>query len=949
MEDAGDYRQALIWAQRHYWIAIRRESAGARTTGQRYTFGWKITGKISIEPLVVIALNGVDRSNCKRNAQGQTDVGGPAASGNSSDYRLDSTLRRVSRGWREVADEHPTWRSLCTMFDPYLILARPRLHLNPAQVPSQPPLNADTFRRIIRATCLVCAVSYPNGHLYRQRMSKIPQPPTYPTPSAFWGIIPACAVHRPLSFCGRCLRSEPATLRLQINGPHLALAPLAVNERDTELVRCLDLRTSSGAGIRAVCGACRGERIRAELIRGRGANMAPWMGSGFWDWDYDGADVWSVPWDGGLSRRDADRLLSSEEVAGVVNQYIEYGDWTVREAIEEMEERVWMRWWTKANEMEGLVRATAKLQRMEERAAEPLDTDDESDEDDDLLSLSDEFGLRDMIFQDWARNRILEGIWISPHMDITQYHTSASSNPELRHMPSRWAPRHPFGRVQRTPPTLPREFRCTTPISPTFTSPPPPPPNRISYNLARAWEATMRSIIGPAIANIVSRIVKECKVAEEVLQAGIDDQARRDSLRAQCVLAHGESDPCKAVSRFNADRLMEVLRGPEPWVEGGGWDDIYIDWDDGDLTMMLDRESTTPHNPEDYEPNDLREYEPCSTPRDLDHTNPREREPSLTPSSVAPTLRESVAPSPPPSTISAQSPHPTSPSELARSPEELRRPSPHDLARSPEGMRRPSPSDMRRSSPPQSSPSDLQRSSPVSTTPSPEALTSPSTMRTTPSPPPMEGKKLVGEVEGPEMFAPGAESGFVPGSRDGIFIPTTAPLQPVSPRLSRSKPLHPIPLVPHCPHYLGQHTKTVLEMLWREATGGLWMCRCTICSRAMSVQGVPTVQQPQTIPYPQSQAVAYPQAQYHQTQTPQYQQTLPYQQAQAFAYSQPQGLPDLDYAPADNWNLEPMQVEDPEVEVEGKGKGVAGRRSRERDEIEDRGERKRIRCEAGVV
>ncbi|KDN47939.1 hypothetical protein RSAG8_03359, partial [Rhizoctonia solani AG-8 WAC10335] len=472
--------------------------------------------------------------------------------------RVLATLRRVSRGWREVADEHPTWRMLCTMCpipQPYLVLARPRLN-NPTQVPSQPPLNADAFRRIIRATCLVCAISCPDGHIYRRLMARGPPSLTYPTPSSMWGIIPACAVHRPLSFCGRCLRSEPASLGLThyTITPHLALAPLAANERDPEFVRCLDLRTGSGAGIRAVCGACRDERIRAELVRGRGANMAPWMGSGFWDWDFDGADVWSVPWDGGLSRRDADRLLRSEEVEGVVTQYVEYGDWTVREAIEEMEERVWMRWWTKANEMEGLVRATAKLQRMEERAAEPLDTDDESDEEDDLLSLSDEFGLRDMIFQDWARNRILEGIWLSPHIDINQYHAQASTNPEFRHMPPRWAPRHPLGRVHRTPPTLPRVFNWAVPVTPrdardphdqrrTYARAPanfylsnPPPPSRIAYSLARAWEQTMRSIIGPAITNIVSRIVKECKVAEEVIQAGIDDLVKRDAIYMQCVL-----------------------------------------------------------------------------------------------------------------------------------------------------------------------------------------------------------------------------------------------------------------------------------------------------------------------------------------------------------------------------------------------------------------------------
>ncbi|CAE6492646.1 unnamed protein product [Rhizoctonia solani] len=803
--------------------------------------------------------------------------------------RVLTTLRRVS------PDEHPTWRTLCMIIDPTMAHTRPR-HLNPTQVPSQPPLNAGTFRRIIRATCLVCAVTCPDVYTYRRRVSRVPQPPTYPTPSSMWGIIPACAVHRPLSFCGRCLRSELATLGLY--GNHIGLAPLAANERDPEFVRCLDLRTSSGAGIRAVCGACRHERIRAELIRGRGANMAPWMGSGFWDWDYDGADVWSIPWDGGLSRRDADRLLRSEEVAGVVTQYVEYGDWTVREAIEEMEERVWMRWWTKANEMEGLVRATAKLQRMEERAAEPLDTDDESDEEDDLLSLSDEFGLRDMIFQDWARNRILEGIWLSPHMDINQYYAQASTNSEFRHMPSRWAPRHPFGRVQRTPPTLPRPFTCTVQIAVrdardphdsrrAYTRVPanfylsnPPPPSRISYNLARAWEQSMRSIIGPAITNVVSRIVKECKVVEEFIQAGIDDPIRRESVRAQCILAHGESDPCKAVSRINADRLVDILRGPEPWVEGGGWEDVYVDWDEPDLTMRYER---------------------------------REREPSLTPSSVAPTLRESVAPSPPPSTISAQSPHP---SDLQPSPDVL-----NDLSQS--NMGDPGPNDL-----PQSSPSD-QRSSPLSTTPSPEALTSPSTMRTTPSPPPMDGKK------GSEESVEGV---FATRTADGIFIPATTPFQPsprlathpISPRFSTCKPLHPIPLVPHCTYHLGQHTKSVLEVLWREATGGLWMCRCTICSRAMSVQGVPPVQvqQPQTGYYQQG----YNQPTYY-----------PAQQTQAFT----QGLPDLQYAPADNWNLEPMQVE-ADVEVEGKGKGVAGRRSREREEVEDRGERKRIKCEAGV-
>ncbi|CAE6388596.1 unnamed protein product [Rhizoctonia solani] len=846
--------------------------------------------------------------------------------------RVLATLRCVSRGWRDVADEHPTWRTLCSMFDPYSLYSRPRAHLDPTQVPSQPPLNAETFRRIIRATCLVCAVSCPDGYVYRRRAGRTPQTPTYPTPSVIWGIIPACAVHRPLVFCARCLRSEPTTLGLY-SAPQLALAPLAANERDMELVRCCDLRTTAGAGVRAVCGACRNERIRTELIRGRGASMAPWMGSGFWDWDYDSADGWSAPWDSGLSRRDTEKLLRSEEVAGVVNQYTEYGDWTVREAIEEMEERVWLRWWTKASEMEGLVRATARQQRMEERAAEPLDTDDESDEEDDLLSLSDEFGLRDMIFQDWARNRILEGIWLSPNIDINQYYNAASSNPEFRYLHPRLAPRHPFGRVQRTPPTLPRGFNSTTLIAVRdpqdhtrriYTRAPanfylsnPPPPARLAQPLSRAWETAMRSIIGPAISNIVARIVKECTVAEEVIQAGIErgrvdldpeqvqhmgiDPARvqrvdLESIRPQCILSRGEPDPCKVVSRIGVDRLIDILRGPEPWVEGGGWEDVYVDWEDAD--SFQDSDLATPNNFRDPEPVNI----------------PREREPSLTPSSVAPTLRESVAPSPPPSTISAQSPPPTTISAQSPRPSTISAPSPTD-----------------------------QRSSPISTTPSPEALTSPSTMLTTPSPPPIVGgKKLINDTDSyvthpqGDSFAQSHshsqnDSFHHPRSQTRTENFTPSPRLPTSPILK--KPLHPIPLIPTPGYYLGQQTKVTLEMLWREATGGLWMCRCTICTRAMQVQGVPSVQQPQNHTY----------AGYQHTQSQMY---TGYQQTQTHAGYQQQ----VQVGHLGNWNLESMHVEEPEVEVEdegkGKGKGVVGRRSREREDGEERGERKR--CKIGV-
>ncbi|KAF8756456.1 hypothetical protein RHS01_04483 [Rhizoctonia solani] len=643
--------------------------------------------------------------------------------------------------------------------------------------------------------------------------------------------------------------------------PTAHTCPLAANERDIELVRWCDLRTPAGAGVRAVCGACRHERIRTELIRGRGANMAPWMGSGFWDWDYEvSTDVCPL----GV-RPFQTRYRQIVAQRRDLNQYAEYGDWTIREAIEEMEERVWMRWWTKASEMEGLVRATARLQRMEERAAEPLDTDDESDEEDDLLSLSDEFGLRDMIFQDWARNRILE--------DINQYHS---------------VPQVPIQNFD----TSPRDWHLAIRLAMS---------NALLRPYPGAWETAMRSIIGPAISNIVARIVKECKFAEEVFQAGTErgivdpdiEQAQSmgidvgraqrvdlESIRSQCVLSRGEPDPCKVVSRIGVDRLVEILRTPEPWVEGGGWEDVYVDWEDAN--SFRDRDSATPSNfRESIAHGNFRDHGSV-TPnnfRDLESANiPREREPSLAPSSVAPTLRESVAPSPPPSTISAQSPPPTLASAQSPRPSTISAPSPTD-----------------------------QRSSPVSTTPSPEALTSPSTMRTTRALRPLSMEKGSSASRRIMKFHNLAPPAYLSHTQE------TAPSHPARSDLR----VLPWPADQgRIGNAMARGDWGVMDVSMHDMYKGDASTGCSECSAAhicrVSTDAEPDVYRKPTDPASASTSAS------------------------------------ISGRVSSGWNLEPMNVEEPEVEVEveGKGKGVVGRRSREREDGEERGERKR--CKIGV-
>lgn len=707
-----------------------------------------------------------------------------------------------------------------------------------------------------------------------------------------------------------------------------------------------------------------------------------------------------------------------------MSQYVEYGDWTVREAIDEMEERVWLRYWTKACEMEGLVRATARLQRMEERAEEvrerarqrqvfatagelglglgvqntapgldmSLDVlgneyaDEESDEDDDLLSLSDEFGLREMIFQDWARNRILEGassalmrivrllmqwlligIWLSPHLDMANYHTAASNSPEMRTLPSRVAPRHPLGSSQsRAPPTLPRQFPWTvvtgfrerddnrsTHPSPTQSSPTspqpqsqsrrtyvhcptnfylstPPPPSRLTYHLARAWEGALRGVLGPALGNVVGRVVRECEAAERVwnvlyrtrsplsnpnvyptpngeYNSSVYLSAARDetwySLRVQCPLAQGERDPCKAVARIGADRLVDILRGPEAWIEGGGWEDVSVEelvqaWEGvrteleaearvqprilADGSGAVEHESEAPIEGETQETQD-EEMSPLAPSSAHTHSNSSDLNSSDAARSPS-TMR--TTPSPPPSVDGTKRAESVVGGTPLMDPRQL------DGAESVVDL-------SEKASVVDSSERSEESGTPQSVTP----LRPPPVLPTLPI-----------------LSNSNARLPSMPARSPPLSLLKPSPKPKPSPKLS--KPLHPIPLVPTCSYHIGQQTKAAIDMLWRESTGGLWMCRCTICVRAMGVQGVPSV------PLVQNQ-----------------------NQNQAVVGNGNQGA-----MVQEQWQLNnvgagggeeihvPMEVE--EV-VEGKGKGVAGRRSRDREGDEDRGEgeRKRMKCE----
>ncbi|QRV84173.1 hypothetical protein RhiJN_12189 [Ceratobasidium sp. AG-Ba] len=684
--------------------------------------------------------------------------------------RALNALRAVSRSWRDVVDSHPIWRVLCASLDPHGPCT-PDTNNRPGNGPSHAPFNAETFggSHARRASCVR---SPARQHLFPAPSARhsLPRRASSRARTSAMSIrvrSTAARVLRPV-FAGRAIS-------LGIQAPScLSLAPLAANERDPDLTRGLDLRAGAGAGC---VWSCREERIKYELMRGHGANMASWMGTGFWDWDWEqGGDPggWAPVWsEHGLNARDANRLLRNEDVAGSPNMSsMETGPYAKRS-------KKWRnasgcvggprpaKWkvssvrphacnaWKSAEEIREREAVRAKQLQIQEDLRRQDEFDEESDEDDDLLSLSDEFGLREMIFQDWARNRVLEGIWLSPHMDMNRYHSAANTNPEMRTLPSRVAPHHPLG-APRAPPTLPRSFPYTVLVStedrrsyaqvPTnFYLSTPPPPNRLVYHLSRAWEGALRSVLAPALSNIVSRVWLSAMLPTGICPSPIQDQRQRAyaRLRDRCSLGQGERDPCRAVTRINADKLVEILRGPEPWVEGGGWEDVGT-WHE----LVLEDDGTSDEDGQ----------------------------------------------------------------------------------------------------------SDL-----ASCTPSPEALQSPSTGGT----PVMQEAELEPET---------TTTTILTNTDDHSHAPLRNPLP---------RPLHTIPLIPRCAHHIGQQTKQVIELLWKENTGGLWMCRC----------------------------------QYARVR-------WPFKAYRAFRPSSPN--PSLSLSQQETWDI-PMEVHIPErePEVEGKGKGVA--------------------------
>ena len=348
------------------------------------------------------------------------------------------------------------------------------------------------FRLIISTSCIVCRINYPftNHGLGEGRK---------PVRTVPFGVMKMCRIHkRPASaFCGVCLRD----------------APPFENEADGSLVSCVENDDAdTWPGVEATCRTCREE----ALLRRAMSNPR--------DREAVGGPRWESPdW----------------ETRQTIDTFIEMGEGTVTDVINVAVEKYWLRSNTKLPNLLSQALAASRLASREDAAAAGAggyDSDEElsdDEEDPELLSLTEDAGgIRDLAVNDWARIRILDGHWYSP---ADQYYGN---------------------RVPDKPTVVPAYHPCPWTVDDVSTHEIQHPQLELvrsevpsTFNLCdqvyRGYQRQMRLIVGPAMHNVVRKLVVECTM---------------DGM-----------DPALKATRMTVEEIGQELRNEGVWFNGVDW------------------------------------------------------------------------------------------------------------------------------------------------------------------------------------------------------------------------------------------------------------------------------------------------------------------------------------------------------------------------------------------
>lgn len=247
-----------------------------------------------------------------------------------------------------------------------------------------------------------------------------------------------------------------------------------------------------------------------------------------------------------------------------VEAFLDLGEGTINDVLSLARDKHWLRRNTKLSDMLSQAVAATRYDRtdfLDNSITGPgnpgnggYGSEGEASEDDDveLMSVQEDSGVREIAIADWARNRILDGFWISP---ADQWYGYANPGPrpdliEARH-PCPWNRgatydgaledgeantrgdgRHGAGAEFRHPRPKTIEAKC-------------PPSYQLCEQTFRAFQRQMRDILLPAMTNIVRRVVME-SAADDV-------------------------DPTLRITPMSHEEVARELRDEAVWYNGIDW------------------------------------------------------------------------------------------------------------------------------------------------------------------------------------------------------------------------------------------------------------------------------------------------------------------------------------------------------------------------------------------
>ncbi|KAH9925884.1 uncharacterized protein BXZ73DRAFT_78864 [Epithele typhae] len=485
--------------------------------------------------------------------------------------------------WRPHLESHLFWNKACALLDPCGVYNH---HLRVSAF--HPAVGSNTaapipritmyrhYRNMLDTSCTVCRINFPHNNqgLCVSGIKKGPMNPSL-------GPINVCKDHRKGgAYCGVCLREAPQN---EVEEEYAHTAP----------VYCLDNEDDeTWPRIETTCRACRSEALWRRV------NMRDQ-----WREAIDISKYASLDW----------------ETRQAVESFLDLSEGSIRDVLVIAEDKLWLRRHTKLADM--LQQAVA-AQRYASRADsnDPYGEDDASDEEDvEMLSFTEEtHNIRELALNNWARNRVLDGHWISPADEWFGSYNNGRPRFAAALHPCPWNRGAVYeGALDEGQDDEAQELEHPRPK----TVIPHPPSFTLCEHAFRAFQKQMGEVLRPAMMNIVAKLMVDC-AADGV-------------------------DPATRAAKMTPSDIVHELRDESVWYNG-------IDWRERRANMRIEEAHRRRVKDEDESSTSSRS-EGSHTTSPVLSTTTLQTTPSPPPSAKGDehTVSSPLAGAPPPSVVTA--------------------------------------------------------------------------------------------------------------------------------------------------------------------------------------------------------------------------------------------------------------------------------------------------------